>query len=339
MIRRILYLGYYIKNLDFRQFRRLLHYVSAKQDRSALSMLPDIVISSLKYNISLLEYFQFHFYQLPASERKTYAGTGYMYEYQLIMNPKDKRNILDDKRLFYKAYKNHVLHSVASLEELKGNEALADKILQNPAGKLVLKVSDGKCGAQVVVRNCAGLTPTSLVSSMEKEGYDLAEVYIRQHPDIMRLAPTAVNTIRIFTQLNERDEVELLGCRFRISVNSPVDNMAAGNLAAPVDDISGIVTGPGVYSDITKSPEPVHPVTGVPIVGFQVPFWSETIAMIKTAAREHPENRSIGWDIVITEQGPGLIEGNHDWCKLVWQLPVGKGLKPVLEKHLHQYLN
>jgi hypothetical protein len=40
---------------------------------------------------------------------------------------------------------------------------------------------------------------------------------------------------------------------------------------------------------------------------------------------------------VVTEQGPGLIEGNHDWCKLVWQLPVNKGLKPILENHLAEY--
>jgi hypothetical protein len=339
MIRRILYLGYYIKNLDFPKFRKFLNHVSVKENKSALPILLDIAASSLKYNISLLEYFQFHFYHLSATERKAYAGTGYMYEYQLIMNPKDKRNILDDKRLFYKEYKNHVLHSVASLEELKGNETLTNKLLQNASGKLVLKVSDGKCGAQVVVRNSADFTSASLINSMEKDGYDLAEAYIIQHPDIMKLAPTAVNTIRIFTQLDKKDEVELLGCRFRISVNSHVDNMAAGNLAAPVDDITGIVTGPGVYSDITKSPEPVHPVTGIPIVGFQIPFWQETIRMVKAAAKEHPENRSIGWDVVITEHGPGLIEGNHDWCKLVWQLPVGKGLKPVLEKHLHQYLH
>lgn len=39
-----------------------------------------------------------------------------------------------------------------------------------------------------------------------------------------------------------------------------------------------------------------------------------------------------------SENGPDLIEGNHDWCKLVWQLPVHKGLKPILEKHLTEYL-
>lgn len=49
-------------------------------------------------------------------------------------------------------------------------------------------------------------------------------------------------------------------------------------------------------------------------------------------AQRYPQNRSIGWDIVITPEGPGLIEGNHDWCKLVWQLPVGRSLKQMLEE-------
>jgi hypothetical protein len=166
---------------------------------------------------------------------------------------------------------------------------------------------------------------------MASEGYDLVEAYVQQHPALMRLSPSAVNTVRIFTQLTERGEVELLGCRQRISVNSPVDNMAAGNLAAPIDPATGIITGPGVYSDITKPPAAVHPVTGVPIVGFQLPCWPETLELVRRAALLHPQNRSIGWDVVVTAQGPGLIEGNHDWCKLLWQLPVQRGLKGMLE--------
>jgi hypothetical protein len=108
--------------------------------------------------------------------------------------------------------------------------------------------------------------------------------------------------------------------------------MAAGNLVAPIDESTGRVTGPGVYSDITKEDQSTHPVTGVAIEGFQVPYWNETLALVREAAELHPQNRSIGWDVVVTADGPGLIEGNHDWCKLVWQLPVRKGLKPMLEE-------
>ncbi|MCB0472537.1 MAG: hexapeptide transferase, partial [Flavobacteriaceae bacterium] len=148
-----------------------------------------------------------------------------------------------------------------------------------------------------------------------------------------------LNTVRIITQLNAEDKVDIIGSRLRITVNSAVDNLAAGNIAAPIDPDSGVVTGPGVYSDITKEDEEKHPVTGVPIIGFKIPFWNETLAMVKEAALLHKENRSIGWDVAITDEGPELIEGNHDWCKLLWQLPVKHGLKPVLEKYKKEYLD
>ena len=145
-----------------------------------------------------------------------------------------------------------------------------------------------------------------------------------------------MNTVRIFTQLTQNNEVTILGCRLRISVNSFVDNMAAGNIAAPIDEITGKINGVGVYSDITKIDEMFHPVTKTKIIDFEVPFWPEIIDLVKNIAILHPENKSIGWDIVITENGPGILEGNHDWCKLVWQLPVKKGMKVILKTMINE---
>ncbi|MDP2161080.1 MAG: sugar-transfer associated ATP-grasp domain-containing protein, partial [Flavobacterium sp.] len=216
---------------------------------------------------------------------------------------------------------------------LKSDASLEQNLVNNPSGKVVFKVADGKCGKQVVILPTEAFKKQSLVSYMDQNQFDLVEEFIVQHPKLNELAPTAVNTVRIFTQLNSNNEVEILGCRLRISVNSPVDNMAAGNLAACIDEATGIVNSPAVYSDITKQEVTKHPITGVEIVGFQIPFWDQTVAMTKEAALVHPQNRSIGWDIVITEKGPGFIEGNHDWCKLLWQLPAKKGLKHLLEVH------
>ena len=150
----------------------------------------------------------------------------------------------------------------------------------------------------------------------------------------MQLSPSGLNTIRIFTQLNRNDEVEFLGARLRLTVDSEVDNLAAGNLAAPIDINTGIVNGKAVYSDITKSDESLHPITKQEIEGFKIPFWDKTIVMVKEAAKMHPQNRSIGWDVAITNNGPELLEGNHNWCKLLWQLPVKKGMKEELVKYL-----
>lgn len=332
MLKRILYLGYYLKQLDRDKFSEFLNYSVNLTGKLKVSIVFDAFVSVFLFNISLQEYFQFRFFELDREERENWAGTGYMYEYQLRMNPKTSRHILDDKILFYKHYKEFFLHQVADLETLKGNEKLIWKLLHNPSGKIVLKVSDGKCGKGVLIRKTDDFTPHTLVEVMEQEGYELAEEFLIQHPDLQKLSPSAVNTVRIFTQLNANNEVEFLGCRLRISVNSPIDNMAAGNMAAQIDEKSGVVTGLGVYSDITKKDEDFHPITGCKIEGFKVPFWNETLDMVKRAALIYPQNRSIGWDVAITDKGPGLIEGNHDWCKLLWQLPVKKGLKRELEK-------
>ena len=118
-----------------------------------------------------------------------------------------------------------------------------------------------------------------------------------------------------------------------VSVGSVVDNLGAGNLAAPIDIINGNVCGPGVYSDIREKERDFHPVTGKKITGFKLPYWKEVMVLAKQAALHMPGNKSVGWDIAITEEGPDLIEGNHNWCKLLWQLPVKQGLKAELEKY------
>ncbi len=84
-------------------------------------------------------------------------------------------------------------------------------------------------------------------------------------------------------------------------VNSTVDN-----LTASIDEQSGIITGPAIYSDITKPPETKHLITCASIIGFQVLFLLEYPTLVKYEALEHHQNRSIGWDLVVTKSRHGL---------------------------------
>ncbi len=331
--RRFLYLIYYLKESSFNQLKKFLDFTSKITVKSRALIMMDVLYSVFKYNVSLNDYFYFNFFQLSADERKLWAGTGFMYEYQLKMNPKGARDILSDKIKFHKHYQTFIKRKHLDLQNININPDILNQFLSAKSGKIVLKGSKGQIGAEVKIINCAEHTAESLLQFMHINKLDLIEDYIVQHPDLMELSPSGLNTVRIFTQLN-KEKVDVLGVRLRISVNSQVDNMAAGNLAAPVDPESGIVNGPGVYSDITKSDQTVHPVSRMPIKGFKIPFWKETLQMAVDAALFDTSNRSIGWDIAITPEGPELIEGNHNWCKLLWQLPVKKGLKHELIKYL-----
>ena len=238
--------------------------------------------------------------------------------------------------MFLKEFKSFVKHKHINLSELKKQEDIS--VLHNFSGKIVLKKHNGQCGLGIKVKEIIDFENLeSLIDYLYQTDNDLVEEFVTQHPDLMRLSPAGLNTVRIFTQLNSNNEVEILGCRLRITVDSIVDNMAAGNIAAAIDERTGVVTSPGVYSDITKEEVEYHPITNEPIVGFKVPYWQETIEMVNQAALHYPACRSVGWDVAITKYGPELIEGNHDWCKLVWQLPVKQGLKPILERYQEEY--
>jgi len=338
MLKRIIYLGYYFKKLDSFQLKKFMDYVVKEHNISKFSLWKDIISSSLKYNISILEYFLFKFYDISDKEKETYAGTGYMYEYQLLMNPKQERDLLEDKLIFLKEYAPFIKHHYISKRDITSETETLEKILNNESGKIVLKSSTGQCGEGIEVRKGTEFSIDSLINRLKLTGNDFVEDYVQQHRKLNELSPSGLNTVRIITQLNKNGKVEILGARLRITINSSIDNLAAGNMAAPIDIETGNVNGSGVYSDITKLDELKHPVTGLEIIGFQIPYWSESLQMVREAALLHPQNRSIGWDVAITDKGPELIEGNHDWCKLLWQLPVKKGLKPLLEKHKKEYL-
>ncbi|TVQ41239.1 MAG: hexapeptide transferase [Wenzhouxiangella sp.] len=316
--------------MNWPMLRRFMRHTRKESGMGSARQVFGFLSDSLRYNISPLEWYQFGFVGMDAAEKATWAGTGTMYEFQRRVNPPAGREILNDKRAFYRAYREFCRHGLWSLRELQDDSVLVQRILAQHE-KLVFKDATGNCGTSVCIVPSAERSAPDLTRWMSDNGFDMVESFIEQHPDMQALSPSGVNTVRIFTLLDEQGAYHALGCRLRISVDSPVDNLAAGNLAAPIDEETGQISGPGIYSDITRKPESSHPVTGVSIEGFQVPYWAETLELVKQASLKHPQNRSIGWDVAITENGPGLIEGNHDWCKLVWQLPVKRGLKPLLE--------
>ena len=248
LARRVPYFGYYLKQLDWQRLRKFMAYVQKEKGWSRAGQWRRIIRDSLRFNVSILEYYQFRFFELSDAEKATWAGTGTMYEFQRRANPPENRALLEDKRRFHEAYRKYFRHEVCTLEELEQDPALAARLLEQH-GDLVFKPASGNCGVGIAFVESRTLSADGLVSWMRSRNFDLVESRVAQHPALQTLSPSGVNTVRIFTCLDKRDRCQILGCRLRISVNSPVDNMAAGNLAAPVEEETGRVYGAGVYTD------------------------------------------------------------------------------------------
>ncbi len=136
------------------------------------------------------------------------------------------------------------------------------------------------------------------------------EAFVKQHPDLARLNPTSVNTVRLVTAGVGGDTEIIGGCLRCGGAGAFVDNFHSGGVAYPLELTTGMVTGAGRSFDGKMYLR--HPSTGCPVPGFQVPFWDELVRAVLEAAGRVPSVGYVGWDVAITEQGVEFIEGNVD---------------------------
>lgn len=336
IIKRLIYIPYYLLRTNWKLFSKYSRFVKVTKGISYFRLYMKVLYTMIKHNASPLDYFSLKFYDLPEEEWSNYPCTGFMYEYQLRMNPRKERLVLHDKIKFLEVFNGLSGRQWTTLENLKKNKELATDFLHRAGKKLVLKNSKGGAGKQVEVIDISPDIPESVIRIMEAENFDLAEHYVIQHDELMRMSPSAVNTIRIVTQ-HIQDEVIILLAFLRVSVNANVDNLSVGsygvNFGAAIDVDTGQVNRPGIYLDITKPEVYYHPVTNTPVVGFKIPYWEACKHMAIKAAGLISGNRSIGWDIAVTKEGPVLIEGNHNW-NLLSMVPGRKGFKKEFQQYL-----
>ncbi|MFT3702398.1 MAG: sugar-transfer associated ATP-grasp domain-containing protein [Agriterribacter sp.] len=324
-----LYIIYYAFKTPWSLFFNYVQYVKEKKKLSAGFIYKEVLRTIVKHNASPLDYFSFRFFDLNESERETCSCTGFMYEYQLYMNPKRYRQVLNNKILFLKHFDQLVKRKWATLDRITKDDAFATSFLANANGKIVIKNSTGQAGKQVNVIDIAGKSTKDIVNLMRQKDFDLLEYYVTQHNDLMKMSSTGLNTIRVVTQYDE-GEVEVICAFIRVSVNSDIDNLSTGNYSVnfgiPIDLQTGKTNGPGVYLNITKPFVYNHPITNISVLDFQIPFWKECMDLVTEAAKRVPENKSIGWDVAVANDGPLLIEGNHNWNNLSL-VPGHKGYK------------
>lgn len=220
-----------------------------------------------------------------------------------------------------------------------GEQALDEEFRRASAPGLVCKPAAGigGDGNVVLVPGPGGAlvdlhgTPWSIPKLLDHAvhacpGTWLVEKRILPHASLRPLMGATLGTVRILSMRFDSGEIVLDWAVLKIprDGNCGVDNMAFGNLVAPIALDSGVVgtattVEPGDWYD-------VHPVNGQAITGRHLPHWESVKSCVTRAAASLPNVAILGWDVALTDDGVILVEANAHWGHELLQIPHRSGL-------------
>lgn len=188
---------------------------------------------------------------------------------------------------------------------------------------LVYKLVDGECadGVMLVETNNGKIsaddkvyTKEEFVRKIKRATYIVQDVVV-QHDALKAFKTKSVNTIRIVTVKGKSGKIGVFSAFLRLSASADsfVDNRARGGLGIGIELNTGKLMKYGLPHDNFGSKLEVHPLSGITFEGYQLPYWNEVVELVVNAHKQFYKLQSIGWDVIITENGPTLLEGNDDW--------------------------
>lgn len=319
-------------------FQRMKSYASAaKKISRGMNLSPikrfgvfcDVLYCKLVMHCSFEEYCFYNFHRLKNSHRKNFI---LKYHQQSVYSKINPPLFTMHKKVLYKQIQRGIRREVLYLPEA-GEDNFLDFVRKHK--KVITKPDAGSRGRDVQLfeyQNDA--QALEFFHSLKEE--TVCEEYIIQHEAMSSLNPNSVNSLRIVA-LCDDGKVTIIAASLKTggTPDSIADNMHNNGIGANVDIQSGVVTGYGYNYRNQKFI--YHPVSLTQIIGFAVPFWPETLKLVKKTHLDVPQCPLIGWDVAITPTGPEIIEANGRPGPKLMQLmdkkPKGKYLKDYIKKH------
>lgn len=272
----------------------------------------DMIRSLMKYGSYYDEYFLFGFEGQDDEYRSSFITEGIRMSFYPRMNDPRNTNMLENKYLTYKKFKDMFKRDVLcirkgaeptaeALEALRAFTSLHETYIVKP-----IYAAFGKGVHTDALSNHESLD--AAFASYAENGAVIEEL-IDQGAEMARIHPQSVNTLRIPTAVirgeDSGDEVRLFNPTLRVGQHgSVIDNFSAGGISALIDPATGVIFTDG--ADKKGHSYVLHPDTGVAFKGFRIPHWDEAVSMVRTAALMVPGNHYCGWDLAWS--------GTRGWC-------------------------
>jgi hypothetical protein len=331
-ISRSLFLIQDLYGMDWRVFDKFFYYTRRETGMKSTALWGDILTAVFMYQVSILEYYQYRFYELSYPERSHWVGEAFLKFFQNKVNSSfTNRYNEKDKQFVYKKFHKFFINDMVFKDELQEQKGNLFFLLTRDSKKLVFTSFKSRKKPELLVLKKEELSEEKIIRLLEEEGYDCAEEFVSQHEALLSCYPGGLHKIFIFTQRSESGVPEVLGCSWAIPLGNLEVPLTGGYLLAPVDVVTGIVIGPGVNPDITLKDREFHPLTGEAIIGVKLPFWEDCIRIAVESATM-VEASFWTWELIISDSGPGLYAARPTLDSLVWQLPIKKGMKHSLNQ-------
>ena len=281
------------------------------------------------------DFYAYEFWDIEEKLQSTYFTSGMQKALSSRFDELSNRNIFVNKENFLEEFADTTgrlwgVSNRMSFDEFKDLFKDCDKVLYKPSNN-----GNGGNGIEVFTME----DPAKAYEKIQALPRGIIEEYLIQHHKMSEIYPHSVNTIRVATvswkdEETDEEHFEIAYASLRIgSGGSNVDNFTTGGMVANIDLSTGKVLTDGV--NVEGETFPLHPDTGTPIKGFDIPYFKEGLDLVRSSGAGI--HGYIGWDVAITEHGPVLIEANVDpgnrLLQIPW-MPERKGVAYVMEKYL-----
>jgi len=296
-----------LRTLDVKNMGVVATAVAKESGRPRILILLDMAWCSVVYQAGYLDYQEFEFWSLTARERRTWITSGNANSIVVKYNQRAFREWFWDKPQFNTRFREYLGREWIDVRESTAAE-LESFVRRN--GTVMAKRIDGMSGAGIEKHLASDITDFDAFRQrlLAQDQY-LVETFLTQHPMMASLSPTSVNSLRMITFFDGAD-VHVMEAVLRMGNGADVDNYGRGGMYTVIDEKTGVAHY-GAFDKYANT-FTAHPISGTPIVGFQVPLYDEVLATLDAVSRVVPQIPYVGWDVAIGEHGPVIIEGNYN---------------------------
>jgi len=300
--------------------------------KSLIFILLDMIWCNLRYGaMDSRDYLLFEFWKKSASERNKFFTKR---RYFRLIKSFDKKTFLHPggKSFLYKKYADFIKRDWMLADNNTEDNTISEFFAKHD--RVLVKPLSSEQGRGIHIAKGNDIKEILDICKESKQNPFLLEEVCGNCDELNRINKSSLNTLRIFTIVNDKCEIEIPSVTLRCGVGEAVvDNWGAGGVSYPVDLKNGVVYERGVDKQGTHYI--YHPGTEIVMPGYVIPRFKEALEMARQIIRKDMNVVYAGLDIAILPDRLELIELNFPGGHDIFQAIDHIGKNEII-KHLYQ---